>query len=58
MIKPPIEWVGGKARGMPELLKHQLKAYCLIERFVGSGTVFMDTKREVRRVKPGDTAMI
>jgi DNA adenine methylase len=29
---------------MPELLKHLPKADCLIEPFVGSGTVFMNTE--------------
>lgn len=43
MIKSPIKWAGGKTRVMPELLKHLPKADCLIEPFVGSGTVFMNT---------------
>ncbi len=43
MIKSPIKWAGGKTRVMPQLLKHLLKADCLIEPFVGSGTVFMNT---------------
>lgn len=29
---------------LPELLKHLPKADCLIEPFVGSGTVFMNTE--------------
>lgn len=44
MIKSPIKWAGGKARVMPQLLKHLPKADCLIEPFVGSGTVFMNTE--------------
>ncbi|HCM7772484.1 MULTISPECIES: DNA adenine methylase [Klebsiella] len=44
MIKSPIKWVGGKTRAMPQLLKHLPKADCLIEPFVGSGTVFMNTE--------------
>lgn len=43
MIKSPLKWVGGKTRVMPQLLKHLPKADCLIEPFVGSGTVFMNT---------------
>ncbi|MEX0518318.1 Dam family site-specific DNA-(adenine-N6)-methyltransferase [Raoultella planticola] len=43
MIKSPVKWAGGKARVMPQLLKHLPKADCLIEPFVGSGTVFMNT---------------
>ncbi len=35
MIKSPIQWSGGKARMMPELLKHLSKANCLIKPFVG-----------------------
>ncbi|HDH0806959.1 TPA: Dam family site-specific DNA-(adenine-N6)-methyltransferase [Klebsiella variicola subsp. variicola] len=44
MIKSPIKWAGGKTRIMPQLLKHLPKADCLIEPFVGSGTVFMNTE--------------
>lgn len=44
MIKSPVKWAGGKTRVMPELLKHIPKADCLIEPFVGSGTVFMNTE--------------
>ncbi|HBY4916838.1 TPA: Dam family site-specific DNA-(adenine-N6)-methyltransferase [Klebsiella pneumoniae] len=44
MIKSPIKWAGGKTRVMPQLLKHLPKADCLIEPFVGSGTVFMNTE--------------
>ena len=43
MIKSPVKWVGGKSRVMPQLLKRLPKADCLIEPFVGSGTVFMNT---------------
>ncbi|MDW2637029.1 Dam family site-specific DNA-(adenine-N6)-methyltransferase [Citrobacter portucalensis] len=43
MIRSPIKWAGGKNRVMPQLLKHLPKADCLIEPFVGSGTVFMNT---------------
>ncbi|MEG0098725.1 MAG: Dam family site-specific DNA-(adenine-N6)-methyltransferase [Citrobacter sp.] len=43
MIKSPLKWVGGKTRVMPQLLEHLPKADCLIEQFVGSGTVFMNT---------------
>lgn len=44
MIKSPIKWAGGKARVMPQLLDHLPKADCLIEPFVGGGTVFMNTE--------------
>lgn len=53
MIKSPVKWAGGKTRVMPELLKHIPKADCLIEPFVGSGTVFMNT--EYRRYVLCDT---
>lgn len=43
MIRSPIKWAGGKARVMPQLLEHLPKADCLIEPFVGSGTVFLNT---------------
>ena len=44
MIKSPIKWAGGKTRVMPQLLKYLPKADYLIEPFVGSGTVFMNTE--------------
>ncbi len=44
MIKSPLKWADGKARVMPQLLEHLPKADCLIEPFVGSGTVFMNTE--------------
>lgn len=44
MIRSPIKWAGGKTRVMPDLLKRLPKADCLIEPFVGSGTVFMNTE--------------
>lgn len=44
MIKSPIKWAGGKTRVMRQLLKHLPKADFLIEPFVGSGTVFMNTE--------------
>lgn len=43
MIRSPIKWAGGKTRVMPQLLERLPKADCLIEPFVGSGTVFMNT---------------
>ncbi|HDT1355086.1 DNA adenine methylase [Citrobacter freundii] len=43
MIRSPIKWAGGKTRVMPQLLELLPKADCLIEPFVGSGTVFMNT---------------
>ncbi|HBW0856569.1 Dam family site-specific DNA-(adenine-N6)-methyltransferase [Klebsiella variicola] len=44
MMRSPIKWAGGKTRVMPQLLKHLPKADCLIEPFVGSGTVFLNTE--------------
>lgn len=69
MMRSPIKWAGGKTRVMPQLLKHLPKADCLIEPFVGSGTVFLNTeylrtdisastKREARAIQPGDTVLI
>lgn len=43
MIRSPLKWAGSKARIMPQLLEHLPKADCLVEPFVGSGTVFMNT---------------
>lgn len=56
MIKSPIKWAGGKSRVMPQLLKHLPKADCLIEPFVGSGTVFMNT--EYRRYVLCDSNLV
>ncbi|HBS5821143.1 Dam family site-specific DNA-(adenine-N6)-methyltransferase [Klebsiella variicola] len=44
MMRSPIKWAGGKTRVMSQLLKHLPKADCLIEPFVGSGTVFLNTE--------------
>ncbi|EAU2154513.1 Dam family site-specific DNA-(adenine-N6)-methyltransferase [Salmonella enterica] len=43
LIRSPLKWAGGKREVVPELRKHLLKAKCLIEPFVGGGSVFMNT---------------
>ncbi|HBR1366640.1 TPA: Dam family site-specific DNA-(adenine-N6)-methyltransferase [Klebsiella pneumoniae] len=52
MIRSYIKWAGGKARVMPELLEHLPAGDCLVEPFVGSGTVFLNTN--YRRYILGD----
>lgn len=42
-IKPFIKWQGGKTRVLPDLLPLLPAGNCLIEPFVGSGAVFMNT---------------
>ncbi|AZP53249.1 Dam family site-specific DNA-(adenine-N6)-methyltransferase [Rahnella aquatilis] len=42
-IKPFIKWQGGKTRVLPDLLPLLSAGNCLIEPFVGSGAVFMNT---------------
>ncbi|HBW9710355.1 TPA: Dam family site-specific DNA-(adenine-N6)-methyltransferase [Klebsiella pneumoniae] len=58
MIKSPVKWAGGKTRVMPELLKHIPKADCLIEPFVGSGTVFMNTEYRRYALCDSNSALI
>lgn len=43
MIRPFIKWAGGKSRVLPQLLQHLPKADCLVEPFVGSASVFLNT---------------
>lgn len=43
LINTPLKWAGGKTRIMPDLLKYLPEGHCLIEPFVGSGAVFMNT---------------
>lgn len=43
IIKPFIKWQGGKTRVLPDLLPQLPAGNCLIEPFVGSGAVFMNT---------------
>ncbi|EEZ6655764.1 DNA adenine methylase, partial [Escherichia coli] len=43
MIRPFLKWAGGKTRALPELLPHLPKGYCLMEPFVGGGSVFLNT---------------
>ncbi|EDQ1305368.1 Dam family site-specific DNA-(adenine-N6)-methyltransferase [Salmonella enterica] len=43
LIRSPLKWAGGKREVVPELRKHLPEAKCLIEPFVGGGSVFMNT---------------
>lgn len=43
MIRPFIKWAGGKSRILPQLLQHLQKTDCLVEPFVGSAAVFLNT---------------
>ncbi|ECF8073719.1 Dam family site-specific DNA-(adenine-N6)-methyltransferase [Salmonella enterica] len=43
LIRSPLKWAGGKREVVPDLRKHLPKAKCLIEPFVGGGSVFMNT---------------
>lgn len=43
MTKSPLLWAGGKSRAMPFVLPELPKAQCLIEPFVGGGSVFLNT---------------
>lgn len=43
MIRTPLKWQGGKTRVLPDLLPLLPEGNCLVEPFVGSGAVFMNT---------------
>lgn len=43
-IRSPLKWAGGKYNALPQLFEHlPREGECLIEPFVGSGTVFLNT---------------
>ncbi len=43
MVKSPLIWAGGKSRAMSHVLAELPEGECLIEPFVGSGSVFLNT---------------
>lgn len=43
MVNSPLIWAGGKSRAMPHVLEALPKGECLVEPFVGSGSVFLNT---------------
>lgn len=43
MINSPLIWAGGKSRAMPHVLEALPQGECLVEPFVGSGSVFLNT---------------
>lgn len=46
ICKPFLKWAGGKSRALPYILPHLPKGRRLIEPFVGSGAVFLNTDYE------------
>ncbi|MDP8052768.1 Dam family site-specific DNA-(adenine-N6)-methyltransferase [Pasteurella atlantica] len=41
--RPFLKWAGGKYRLVPEICKHLPQGKCLVEPFVGAGSVFLNT---------------
>lgn len=41
--RPFLKWAGGKYRLVPEIIKHLPEGDCLVEPFVGAGSVFLNT---------------
>ncbi len=44
--RPFLKWAGGKYRLLPEITKYLPKGKCLVEPFVGAGSVFLNTDYE------------
>ncbi|EJJ3987702.1 Dam family site-specific DNA-(adenine-N6)-methyltransferase [Salmonella enterica] len=58
LIRSPLKWAGGKCKVVPELRKHLPKAKCLIEPFVGGGSVFMNTDYDRYALCDSNAALI
>ncbi|EAQ9984662.1 Dam family site-specific DNA-(adenine-N6)-methyltransferase [Salmonella enterica] len=58
LIRSPLKWAGGKREVVPELRKHLPKAKCLIEPFVGGGSVFMNTDYDRYALCDSNAALI
>lgn len=58
LIRSPLKWAGGKREVVPDLRKHLPKAKCLIEPFVGGGSVFMNTDYDRYALCDSNAALI
>ncbi|MEK8576844.1 Dam family site-specific DNA-(adenine-N6)-methyltransferase [Escherichia coli] len=58
MVKSPLIWAGGKSRAMSHVLAELLEGECLIEPFVGSGSVFLNTDYKTYVLCDSNAALI
>lgn len=58
MVNSPLIWVGGKLNAMPHVLDALPKGECLIEPFVGSGSVFLNTNYKTYILCDSNAALI
>lgn len=56
--KSPLKWVGSKALCLPEILSRLPKGECLVEPFVGSGTIFLNTDYDEYRLSDSNVDLI
>lgn len=58
MVNSPLIWVGGKSRAMPHVLAALPQGECLVEPFVGSGSVFLNTDYKTYILCDSNAALI
>lgn len=58
MINSPLIWAGGKSRAMPHVLEALPQGECLVEPFVGSGSVFLNTDYKTYVLCDSNAALI
>lgn len=58
MINSPLIWAGGKSRAMPHVLETLPEGECLVEPFVGSGSVFLNTDYKTYILCDSNAALI
>lgn len=58
MINSPLIWAGGKSRAMSHVLEALPKGECLVEPFVGSGSVFLNTDYKTYVLCDSNAALI
>lgn len=58
MVNSPLIWVGGKSRAMSHVLDALPHGECLVEPFVGSGSVFLNTDYKTYVLCDSNAALI
>ncbi|MGA3716183.1 DNA adenine methylase, partial [Escherichia coli] len=57
-VNSPLIWVGGKSRAMSHVLDALPHGECLVEPFVGSGSVFLNTDYKTYVLCDSNAALI
>jgi len=58
MVNSPLIWAGGKSRAMAHVLEALPQGECLVEPFVGSGSVFLNTDYKTYILCDSNAALI